>query len=142
VSAVAGRAKVLEYEAAIDAAGQVSAEGCPPFELPDEWEAEHLLLAALLRCSLSSLRYHAKRVGVQTRGGGRAAGTVTKRESDGRYAFVEIEALLDVELAGEHAHEERRELLAKAERDCFISATLAVKPRYVWRVNGELITMP
>ena len=29
-----------------------------------------------------------------------------------------------------------RELLSKAERDCFIGASLAVKPTYRWRVNG------
>jgi uncharacterized OsmC-like protein len=136
VSGVAVRAKVLEYEAAIDARGQLSAEGCPPFSLPDEWQAEHLLLAALLRCSLSSLRYHAKRLGVQSRGGGRAAGTVTKRESDGRYAFMEIEAVLDVELEPEPTADALRELLLKAERDCFISASLSREPSYVWRVNG------
>jgi len=136
VSQVAARAKVLEYEAAIDATGNVSAESCPPLQLSPEWEAEHLLLAALLRCSLASLRYHAKRLGFDASGGGRAAGTVTKRESDGRYAFVEVEAALEVELPEELAGSDLRELLAKAERDCFISASLSVRPAYVWRVNG------
>jgi organic hydroperoxide reductase OsmC/OhrA len=136
VSNVAVRAKVLEYEAAIDARGHVSAEECPPFSLPDEWEAEHLLLAAVLRCSLSSLRYHAKRLGSESRGGGRAAGMVTKRDADGRYAFMEIEAVLDVELEPEPPIAELRELLAKSERDCFISASLSLQPSYVWRVNG------
>jgi len=136
VSRVAARPKVLEYEAAIDARGQVSAEGCPPFSLPEEWEAEHLLLAALLRCSLMSLRNHAKRHDMQSRGGGRAAGRITKRESDGRYAFVAIELVLDAEVEPEPAHGELRRLLEDAERDCFISASLAVAPSYVWRVNG------
>lgn len=141
MSNVAARAKVLEYEAAIDARGHVSAEGCPPFSLPEEWEAEHLLLAALLRCSLSSLRYHAKRLGAQSRGGGRAAGTVTKRDADGRYAFMEIEAVLDVELEPEPPIAELRELLGKAERDCFISASLSLQPGYVWRVNGAHVAV-
>jgi organic hydroperoxide reductase OsmC/OhrA len=136
VSRVAVRAKMLEYEAAIDADGQVSAEGCPPFSLPDEWEAEHLLLAALLRCSLMSLRNHSKRQGMQMRGGGHAAGRITKRESDARYAFVAIEASLDVHLTPPPARSELRELIATAERDCFISASLSLTPRYVWRVNG------
>jgi hypothetical protein len=30
-----------------------------------------------------------------------------------------------------------RELLARAERDCFVGASLTVKPRYSWTVNGE-----
>jgi organic hydroperoxide reductase OsmC/OhrA len=136
VSRVAIRAKTLEYEAAIDARGQLSAEGCPPFSLPDEWEAEHLLLAALIRCTLASLRNGAKRDGVQVRGSGRAAGTITKRDSDGRYAFVAIEAELDVEFEPEPDAETVRELLERAERGCFISNSLAVSPRYVWRVNG------
>jgi organic hydroperoxide reductase OsmC/OhrA len=138
---VAVRAKVLEYEAAIDSDGQVSAEGCPPFTLPDEWESEHLLLAALLRCSLMSLRNHAKRGGMQSRGGGHAAGTITKRESDGRYAFVAIDAVLDVELRPAPADAELRELLERAERDCFISASLSLQPRYVWRVNGAQVPL-
>lgn len=141
MSDVAVRAKVLEYEAEIDVHGQVSAEDCPPFSLPDEWEAEHLLLAALLRCSLTSLRYHAKRLGAQSRGGGRAAGTITKRHADGRYAFMEIEAALEVELEPEPPAGELRELLAKAEHDCFISASLSLQPSYVWRVNGAHVRL-
>ena len=138
---MAVRAKVLEYEAAIDSQGQIAAEGCPALGLPDEWEAEHLLLAALLRCSLTSLRHHAKRAGISSRGGGRSTGTITKRDVDGRYAFIRIEAALDVELEPEPAADDVRELLAKAERDCFISASLAVEPRYVWRVNGTALPL-
>ena len=138
---MAVRAKVLEYEAAIDPQGQIAAEGCPALGLPDEWEAEHLLLAALLRCSLTSLRYHAKRAGVSSRGGGRSTGTITKRDADGRYAFVRIEAALDVELEPEPPTDDLRELLGKAQRDCFISASLAVEPRYVWRVNGTAVRL-
>ena len=137
---MAVRAKVLEFEAAIDADGRLSAEACPPLELPDEWTAEHLILAALLRCSLTSFRYHAKRIGADARGGGNATGTVTKRESDGRYAFVEIAASLDVELTPAPEGDDLAELLAKAERDCFIAASLTVKADYSWRVNGVEVT--
>jgi organic hydroperoxide reductase OsmC/OhrA len=127
------RPKVLEFEAAIDDGGNLGAEDCPEIRLPPEWTAEHLLLAALLRCSLSSLRYHAKRVGVETGGGGSARGTVTKRESDERYAFVEIALDLDVRI---EPARDIDELLADAERDCFIGASLALKPDYRWTVNG------
>ena len=34
-------------------------------------------------------------------------------------------------------HRELAELIAKAERDCFISASLTTKPRYRWTVNGR-----
>src|SRR5918994_7545857 len=97
--AVAVRPKVLDFEAAIDREGRVSAEGCPPLELADVWTAEHLLLAALVRCSLTSFRYHATRVGAEAAGGGTVSGRVTKRHEDGRYAFVEIALALEVELA-------------------------------------------
>jgi uncharacterized OsmC-like protein len=103
-------------------------------ELPAEWTAEHLLLAALLRCSLTSLRYHAKRIGSTAAGGGSARGTITQRSTDGRYAFVEIDAELDVSV--DPAPEDVSELLLKAERDCFIGASLTAKPSYRWRVNG------
>jgi uncharacterized OsmC-like protein len=128
------RAKVLEFAASIDADGRVAAEECRMLELPREWTAEHLLLAALLRCSLTSLRYHAKRIGSTASGGGNARGTITQRETDGRYAFVEIDAELDVTL--DPAPNELAELLTKAERDCFIGASLTAKPSYRWRVNG------
>ena len=132
---MAVRAKVLSFEAHLDRAGRVSAEECTPLELSDEWTAEHLVLAAFLRCSLTSLRYHAERAGLDSVGSGSAAGTVTKREEDGRYAFVEIEADLEVEI--DPPPDDLDELLAKAERDCFIGASLTAKPRYRWRVNGE-----
>jgi organic hydroperoxide reductase OsmC/OhrA len=131
------RAKVLEFEASITPDGRLSAEACPPLQLPQEWTAEHLLLAALLRCSLTSLRYHAKRMGVAAGGGGNAQGTITKREEDERYAFVAIDVALEVELDPASSDEEVAPLLARAERDCFIAASLTVPPRYAWRVNGR-----
>jgi organic hydroperoxide reductase OsmC/OhrA len=130
------RPKILEFEVALDRDGALSAEGCPPIELPDEWTAEHLFLAALARCSLTSLRYHARRVNIQARASATSSGVVTKRQSDERYAFVEIECRCEVELDPLPADEELRALLAKAERDCFIGASLTVTPRYAWRVNG------
>ncbi len=59
---------------------------------------------------------------------------MTQRDSDGRYAFVRIKVALDVTLDPTPANV--RELLSKAERDCFVGASLAVKPAYRWRVNG------
>ena len=134
---MAVRAKVLTFEANLDRAGRMSAEECPPVELPDEWTAEHLVLIALLRCSLSSLRYHAQQAGLDAVGSGSATGKVTKRDSDERYAFVEIAAELEVEIDPAPEGEALVDLLAKAERGCFISASLTVKPTYRWRVNGR-----
>ena len=102
--------------------------------LGEEWTPEHLLLVALVDCSLTSLRYHARRAAIEVDASGSASGVVTKRASDERYAFVEIDVELDVSLAPRPSADELEELLAKAERDCFIAASLTVKPSYAWRV--------
>lgn len=98
------------------------------------WTPEHLLLAGLVRCSLESLRFHAQRAGLEVaaaEGSGNAH--VAKRESDGRYAVVDAEVVLAVQLIP--LPDDSSELLAKAERDCFVGASLTVKPRYRWTVN-------
>ena len=71
--------------------------GTPAHAEPD-WTAEHLLLAGLARCSLSSLEYFAKRVNVEVSGTADADGVVTRRDADGRFAFVETRVVLDVQL--------------------------------------------
>jgi hypothetical protein len=68
-----------------------------------------------------------------------AVGMVTKRETDGRYAFVEVECRLDVQLDPLPGGEQLTGLLALAERDCFVGASLTESPRYEWRVNGEVV---
>ena len=134
--AVQERARVFSYGVTLDAAGAArSDKGGSPLPREEEWSPEHLLLAALARCLLTSLAYHAKRGGITAAGGAAARGSVTRRESDGRYAFVEIDAELDVTLDPQPA--DVRELLARAERDCFVGASLTTTPRYAWIVDGE-----
>ena len=130
------RAKRLEFAASIARDGGLCAEGVESLDPGETWTAEHLVLAALCRCVVASLRYHARKAGGDAVAAASARGVVTKREEDGRYAFVEIECSLDVE-ADPIAGVELGELLANAERDCFIAASLATAPRYEWRVNGE-----
>ena len=130
------RAKRLTFEVMVDRAGRAGAEGSPSLELPPEWEAEHLLLAGLVRCSLTSLAYHVRQTGGDAVGSGEARGVITRRDSDGRYAFVEIEARLDVEIEPAPEGAALAELLGNAERDCFIAASLTTGPAYRWRVNG------
>jgi organic hydroperoxide reductase OsmC/OhrA len=105
--------------------------------IPDEdaWTPEHLVLAALARCTLTSLRYHARRQGVTVGGRADASGEVTQREKDGRYAFVRLKVALDVTL--EPTPQTVRELVSKAERDCFVGNSLTSRPRYRWTVNGQ-----
>ena len=58
---------------------------------------------------------------------------ITKSGDDGRYRFVEINLSIDVQLTPRT--NEPDDLIAKAERDCFVGASLAVKPGYQWRVS-------
>jgi organic hydroperoxide reductase OsmC/OhrA len=131
------RAKVLDYAAAVDRAGRVSAEGAAVMDLDSAWTPEHLVLAAICRCTLKSLAYHAHRAGIDIVGSASARGRVTRREEDGRYAFVELECSPDVEIDPEPPGEELEALLAKGVRDCFIAASLVTKTSYRWRVNGR-----
>ena len=58
-----------------------------------------------------------------------------QRDTDGRHAFVHIKVDVDVTL--DPRPQSPRELVAKAERDCFVGASLTARPRYHWTVNGE-----
>jgi organic hydroperoxide reductase OsmC/OhrA len=130
---VPGKAKELRY--AIDLRDELRTEDGTPLHVDPAWSPEHLLLAALLRCSLKSLDYHARRAGnalEDARGNARAV--ITKRESDGRYATSEVELDLEVRLREQPGDDELTALLAKAERDCFIGASLTVAPTYRWSV--------
>ena len=127
------RAKVFEYSVELTSDGELSVPGGGPLRAPEGWAADHLLLAALVRCSIDSLAYHARRAGSTTQASGSASGRVTKRGSDGRYAFVEIACRIEAVLEPPPADAD--ELLAKAERDCFVGASLTVKPTYDWRLG-------
>jgi organic hydroperoxide reductase OsmC/OhrA len=114
-----------------------SALGGTAIPREDEWWPEHLVLAALVRCSLGSLDYAARRAGVSAEGSGIAHGVVTKRDDDGLYAFVAIETTLDVELGAQLDETELRELLDKAEHGCFVSNSFIARPHHRWIVNGQ-----
>jgi organic hydroperoxide reductase OsmC/OhrA len=133
-------AKSFEYAAALAADGRLLADGADPLEPGESWTPEHLVLAGLMRCTLKSLAFHAERSEVSARGSARSQGVVTRREEDGRFAFVEVECILDVELDPAPDAGELPELLALAERDCFVGASLTAKPSYSWRVNGEAVS--
>ena len=135
---MAVEAKTFSYSVSLDRDWAASSdEGGAILQDTEEWSPEHLVLAGLARCVLTSLRYHARRAGITAAGTGNANGEVTQRDTDGRYAFVRVEVELDVTV--EPTPQNVRELLAKAERDCFVGASLTAKPRYRWSVNGEEI---
>jgi uncharacterized OsmC-like protein len=125
------RPRVFEFEVAYDGTSAATAKDAT-VDVPEAWSPEHLVLAGLLDCSLTSLRYHAKRDGVVVTAAGEASGTVTRRDEDGRFAFVDIEARFDVRF--DPPPRDSGELLRLAERDCFVGASLTAKPRYVWNV--------
>lgn len=135
----AARARVFTYDVSLDehwtATSPLGGSALQHEEEP--WTPEHLLLAALCRCVLTSFRYHARRAGLEPRSRAAAHGVVTRRESDGRFALVEATVRIAVEL--EAAGDTVRELIAKGERDCFVGASLTAKPAYGWTVNGEEI---
>ena len=133
---MSAQAKSFSYAVSVDRDGAATSEkGGTPIPAEEAWTPEHLVLAGLARCTLTSLRYHADRNGIEVTGGADATGEVTARDTDGRYAFVRIRVTLDVTL--DPTPPSLRELVAKAERDCFVGASLTAKPRYRWTVNGE-----
>jgi organic hydroperoxide reductase OsmC/OhrA len=136
--AMAVKAKELRYAVDLAVSGTYLDEAGTPLEVPDAWTPEHLLLAALLGCSLKSFRHHASRAGVAVSSASGSARTlVTRRESDGRYAMTETDVALALELEPRPGADVLSELLAKAERDCFVGASLEVAPSYRWTVDGE-----
>jgi organic hydroperoxide reductase OsmC/OhrA len=138
---VSAKPRILTFDVSVDRDRTAhSGSGGSPIAAEDAWWAEHLVLAGLARCTLTSLDYHAHRAGLQSTGSASARGEVTKRDSDGRYAFTGLDVQLEVELDPAPDDDTVRELVAKAERDCFIGASLTVSPSYAWTVNGEEVS--
>jgi uncharacterized OsmC-like protein len=130
--------KAREFRFAIDLeeGGSLRAEDGTRLEADPAWSPEHLLLAALVDCSLQSLRHHARRGRIEVSDAhGSARALFTKRESDERYAAVEVELDLAVRLSPQPGEDELAELLARAEHGCFIGASLTAKPTYNWTVS-------
>jgi organic hydroperoxide reductase OsmC/OhrA len=136
---MATQAKEFRYEVTLEDGGRLLAEDVSPLEPDEEWSGDHFVLAGLLHCTLASLRYHARRVGRTASGRGDGRAVVTKRESDGRYAIVELEVELEAAVEPDAGDDELAELVFKAERDCFVGASLTVKPSYRWTVNGRAL---
>jgi organic hydroperoxide reductase OsmC/OhrA len=132
------RARVFEYHVDTDREWTARSDlGGPALMREAEWTPEHLLLAGLSQCALTSLEFHAKRAGVQTTAAVSTHGTVTRRAEDGRFAFVEISVALDLTVEPQPELDALRELLQNAEHDCFVGASLTAKPTYTWTIDGE-----
>ena len=130
--------RVLEFDVTVADDGTArSGLGGPPIPSEEAWLAEHLVLAGLVRCTLASLDHHIRKAGLAATGSGSAHGVITRREDDGLYAFVEIEASFAVDLEPALGGDDVRALIEKAERGCFVANSLRVRPRYSWTFNGE-----
>ena len=124
---------MFDYAVEVDRGGRMTVPGGAQLEPGEGWSPDHLLLAALVRCSIDSLTYHARRAGHDVSASGSAHATVTRRDTDGRYALAEADVRIDAQLRPRAA--ESAELAAKAERDCFVGASLTIAPRYEWHVS-------
>src|ERR1700675_3755409 len=112
---VAVQPRVFEFEVTVNAQrASRSALGGSAIVREDEGWPEHLVLAALGRGTLPSMDYSARGAGPE--GEGRARGTVTKRERDGLYAFVDIESHLGIRLDPPPEPSVAKELVTRAER--------------------------
>jgi organic hydroperoxide reductase OsmC/OhrA len=100
--------------------------GRDPTAFDPAWTPEHLVLAALARCSLAALDHHARKDGISVEASATARGAISRRD-DGSWGFVEIECAVDARLDPEPSG--TGDLLARAERGCFIGASLAPAPR-------------
>ncbi len=128
--------KRTEFGVTLERSGRASADGLSPVRLDDPWTPEHLVLLGLAQCSVASLRHHARRASVDFLAAAAATGAVARRD-DGLWGFVEIECRVDLEIDPLPPDEQLSDLLARAERGCFIGASLIPKPSYQWTVNGE-----
>ena len=129
---------MLQFDVTVDRAGDArSALGGSALPREVEWWAEHLVLAGLVRCTLASMDYSARRAGLNSKGVGNAHGTVTKRE-DGLYAFVDDRDDARGRRSLRHPSLRRSASSSRrAEHGCFVSNSLTAKPRHRWIVNGQ-----
>jgi organic hydroperoxide reductase OsmC/OhrA len=127
------KAKRSEYSVRVDREGRLCLDERTPTHFPPDWTAEHLVLAALARCILTALAYHARRAETWMTASADASGTITRRD-DGSWGFVEIAADIDARL--DPIPPDLPALLGRAECGCFIGSSLEPRPRYVWHVNG------
>jgi uncharacterized OsmC-like protein len=133
------RPRVFTYGISLDRDWVATSDrgGSALFSEEKAWSPEHLVLTGLVRCTLTSFRYHARRAGHEPQTRGSVSGVVTRRDEDERFALVEARVDLEVTFDPLPPPDEVSELVAKGERDCFVGASLTVKPDYHWTVNGE-----
>jgi organic hydroperoxide reductase OsmC/OhrA len=132
--------RVHEFEVTVDRERAAHSDlGGAPITRQEEWWAEHLLLGSLVRCTLTSMDYTARRAGLAASGSGKARGTVTRREEDRLYAFVAIDVSFDIDLKPAPDPLSIADLVLKAEQGCFVGNSLVARPTYHWTLNGKVV---
>jgi organic hydroperoxide reductase OsmC/OhrA len=146
---VALESKVFRYETALEWTGgrtcTVQAPGrealvvTPPEAFPgadsSRWSPEHLFVAALESCTMLSFLAHCSHNGVEVVSyRAQATGDLARREADRRYAFKRVTMIVTATVAGGHAPL-AQSLTAKAERDCFVSASTTAEIETAWRIS-------
>jgi organic hydroperoxide reductase OsmC/OhrA len=131
---VSFRPKERRYAIDVDRDGAMSAEGEGKLGLESRWTPEHLVLGALAACVVKSLGYHARSASLSLSTSAEASGVVGPRD-DGSWGFLQIECHIAADL--EPPPDDLSDLLGRAERGCFIGASLTPKPDYRWTVNGK-----
>ena len=127
---MARKAKEFRYAIGLDRTGRVTADGQSPLDLDAAWTPEHLVLAGLVRCTLQSLRFHAAPQEIDFVAEAPRVGD-GHPPTRGRALCVRRDRReLELELDPVPPGEELAALLAKAERDCFVGASLKPSPRY------------
>ena len=102
------RRREFTYDVLLEDGGVLLADGAGAIDAPEAWKPDHFLVAALLKCTLQSLRYHADRAGLEASGRGEGRALVTKRAEDERYAVVEIVVSYDIALSRTRATKQSR----------------------------------
>lgn len=124
--------------ARVESDGMLPIEVGPPSGFPggDEsrWSPEHLFLASLSSCMMLSFLAHADHSDVDVEEYTSAIeGTIRRRADDHRYAFTAIQLRPRI-VVGRGQRETARGLVAKTERDCFITASTTAEVSVEWEI--------
>ncbi len=124
-------------------AGRVTAEGLPELVVsappefsgaPGLWTREHLLVAAAASCLMTTFLAVAELSKLQVASHQSNAFARLEKVPGEGYRFTEITLAPEIGVAGEDL-EKAQKVLAKAEKNCFISnslrATVQVEPHFV-----------
>ena len=111
----------------------------PPSEFPDgdeaRWSPEHLFLASLESCMMLSFLAHCIHNDLEVlEYSAETSGSIERRSDDQRYAFSHVDMAVRARMAAGQAAAARG-LTAKAERDCFISASTTARVVTAWRIT-------